>query len=323
MADSIAFVYRQLVGFEDQTPFSKQNSDKALELFSEVAKKHSLKVLICHFDWIENDLIKKAWVFENLKWKRVFNQKVDLLYEKFGFREETRRIKEILSKNFNVVNKLKIEEVCRDKIATHKMFSNYMKPYYYFPVKNLDEIKRSLENIAGDLVVLKPRYGFAGREVSIAPNNEVLVGEILIRSLDEMFIEEFIDSSNGIKSLGINGVHDLRVIVVNNQMAVSFVRTPDSGLISNVALGGTKTIINVEKLPKSVVWMVAGIDLKLKKFGLRVYTIDFMFDKEQNPWVVELNNQPDFEFDNEKSKNMKTKLFEVMCKQFKEYKVDE
>ncbi len=317
MADSIAFVYRKLVNWEDRTPFSKEISDKALELFSEVAEKHLIKVFICHFDWIEKDVIRKAWCFEDSKWKRVFNVKVDLLYQKFGFREETRKIKEMLAKHFNVVNSLEMEEVCRDKFATHKMFSNYMKPC--FLVKNSDDIKNALEGIRSDSVVLKPRYGFAGRDVKVVPADIALLAQLLGGSKEDMLLEEFIDSSKGVECLGISGVHDLRVVVVNSVIAVSYVRLPKSGLVSNVAKGGELRVLDVEKLPKSVVWVVAGVDLKLKKFGLNAYTVDFLFDAGQQPWIIELNSQPDFEFRRDDEKKMETEHFGVMCAQFKSY----
>jgi len=319
LADSVAFVYRQLVSWEDRTPFSKESSDKALELFSQVAEMHSVKVFICHFDWIEKDTLKKAWCFEDSKWKRVFNVKVDLLYQKFGFREETRKIKEILSKHFNVVNSLEMEEVCRDKFATHKMFFDYMKPC--FLVKNSDDIKSVLEEIRGDLVVLKPRYGFAGRDVKVVPAEFPLLVQLLGGSKDDMLLEEFIDSSRGVECLGISGVHDLRVVVVDSVIAVSYARFPKSGLVSNVAKGGELRVLDVGKLPKSVVWMVAGVDLKLKKFGLNAYTVDFVFDANQQPWIIELNCQPDFEFSDDEEKKMETEHFGVMCAQFKRYQV--
>jgi len=69
-------------------------------------------------------------------------------------------------------------------------------------------------------------------------------------SLEGKIVQQFVDSGSGIEKLNIEGVHDLRVVVVDGKPVLSYIRQPESGYIANVAQGGTMEFVKLKMCPK-------------------------------------------------------------------------
>jgi glutathione synthase/RimK-type ligase-like ATP-grasp enzyme len=113
-------------------------------------------------------------------------------------------------------------------------------------------------------------------------------------------VQKFVDSTRGIPSLDVEGVHDLRIVVLDGEPLVSYVRQPKSGLISNVSRGGSMENVELTDLPGEVLDIVEEVDEELEDYSDRLYSVDFIFDEDENPWILELNSKPGLGFYDDK-----------------------
>ena len=104
-------------------------------------------------------------------------------------------------------------------------------------------------------------------------------------------MQEFMDSSLGIPGV-VEGMHDLRVTVVNGEPINSFVRTPKSGsYLANTAQGGKGMSIDLEQVPDEVINMVYEIRDTFEKYRPSVFAADFI-NSPKGFRLVELNSRP-------------------------------
>jgi len=154
-------------------------------------------------------------------------------------------------------------------------------------VNTLYGLKTVLAELKTEQIVLKPRYGSLGKDVIVADRNN-LPEKISKNTV----VQEFINSSKGIQNI-TDDIHDLRIIITNGKIDHCHVRNPKKGsLIANVSLGGKKKFIPNELIPSSAIKIVKKVDKLLEKYYPRIYSIDFIFDKDHKPYIVECNSSP-------------------------------
>jgi glutathione synthase/RimK-type ligase-like ATP-grasp enzyme len=106
------------------------------------------------------------------------------------------------------------------------------------------------------------------------------------------FIAQELIETNGYKKW-VKGAHDLRVMVINETPFHSFLRIPPKGkLIANLSQGGRIKLIDPKELPLSIQRIIKVVSKKLGRFKQKMYAIDFIFDKNEKPWIIELNSRP-------------------------------
>jgi D-alanine-D-alanine ligase-like ATP-grasp enzyme len=71
-----------------------------------------------------------------------------------------------------------------------------------------------------------------------------------------------------------------------------------------VAQGGTMEIVKRKDVPKSVGPIIKRVQDVFRFYDPKIYTIDIIFDRQQNPWVVELNTMPGMYFYESQKKQM-------------------
>lgn len=187
--------------------------------------------------------------------------------------------------DWSVVSPWKLYTITYNKFRTYQLFKKYMKPTYQ--VRNLPELRRSLEKIKTSQVVYKPLRGSEGRGVVIGTAAKIL------RRIKKPngILQEFIDTSGGIPGI-TPSTHDLRITIMNGSIIQSYVRIPKSGtLVANVAQGGLLREISRARIPRAARAIALTIDRELKKIGPRVYSIDFGMEYN-HPYIIELNPQP-------------------------------
>ncbi|MBW3015707.1 hypothetical protein KY330_04760 [Candidatus Woesearchaeota archaeon] len=275
------------VSFNREHPFITQMRNQVFPIFLDVGRKKGLNVFISNYKEYnpKTRSVKRAWVFDK-GWKLVKNQKVDLMYY-HGKNANSKLIAKKAQRNrITMVNHPVVEGLCDDKILTALRFPDIMPKS--FLVNNHYEFQKAMKFIQSDKIVLKPKYGSFGDNVLVLDRKK-MHGAIQKDSV----LQEFIDTSYGIKKLRLSGVHDLRVIVVDGKIDHSYVRMPPKGSFTcNMTRGATKKYIENDKIPGSVVKLVKHIDSDIKQYGSRIYSADFMFDPEQKPWLVEMNSKP-------------------------------
>lgn len=279
---------------EDGSPFYDKKIKDAIEFMAEKGRERDLEIYVAHYSQYENGGLKKFWYF-NETWKTGEDVEMDLVYDKFYFNEETKKLKRKIDKDVGLFNKPEFEEFCKDKFRVYEIFPDCMP--ITFKASDLGE---ALKEIETEKVVMKPRFGSGGEDVEVVDRGEVeeTLSKFKEKNLeeDDVVVQEFKDSSLGIPFLDVEGVHDLRVVVVDGNLSYSSIRTPKEGYISNVSRGGDMEILEAGELPEEIVEAVSKIDRELERYGKRIYSADFMYDENERPWLIELNSKPGVKF---------------------------
>jgi len=198
------------------------------------------------------------------------------------------------NRDWSMINQFGLKKICYNKHLTYLTFPQFHKfTCQFFDKKGA---LRCLKKIKTDQVVYKPIYGLGGRGIIIGRPKIVLRK---LKNFNQGLFQEFIDTSAGITGI-CPSYHDLRAIIMDGRIVQSYVRIPKSGsLVANVAQGGTLKEISKESLPTSVLKIIKQVDLIFKKFGHRVYAVDFGLEKDQ-PYLMEINRAPGMPFKKEK-----------------------
>lgn len=275
------------VKFNREAPFLNEKRNEVFSILLKQGIKNDFKAYLSRYDFYNkrNRKLRKAWTFEDGKWKVEKDKKVDLFYyhgKTRGIKEECKKVQKLI--NLPTINHLELEQVCDDKLLTYNIFPE-LSPKT-FVVNDFYELQRIIYYIKSNKVVLKPRYGSNGKGIVILDKNQLKNG---IKK--DTIVQEFIDSSNGI--LGMKIVHDLRVIIVDGKINHAYIRTPKKGsMLCNAHLGARKIFLKNEEIPSSIIRKVKIIDSHFKHYGPRAYSADFAVDENNKPWLIELNSKP-------------------------------
>lgn len=273
-------------------PFNNPKLNKAYALFARKGKAYCLNIFLAHYKEYSKGVLKKAWYYER-GWKKIKDVEVDFIYSRFNravFKDYKKykrpeNIKYKIIEDIGMINHPELEEFCWDKSMIHNIFPEFTPKT--FLVNSRRGLNAVLPAIKSEKIVIKPRYGTLGGKVLITTKKNI-PKEINKNTI----VQEFIDTSNGIKGL-VKSYHDLRVIVINGKVDHAHIRVPKKGILTaNMANGGKKIFITNGQIPKKVVKIVKKVDRLLKIYKPRIYSIDFLFDKNQQPYIVECNSSP-------------------------------
>lgn len=223
-----------------------------------------------------------AWLFKNDEFKKKEGAiEIDLVYDRTG------GIKfPPAGDNLNVINVRDFKILCWNKWLAYKEIGRYM-PKTFWVGKNVKDLEQILVKIKTQVVVLKPYNGLKGMGVYIGPKKNALNFNF---SKKKYIAQEFVDTSGGIPRV-VEGLHDLRVAIVNGKAVWCHVRTPMKGsLKANVAEGGTLTEVAYNKVPLYIKDIVEDVANKFyKKYDNPCYSIDFGIENGK-PFVFEIND---------------------------------
>jgi glutathione synthase/RimK-type ligase-like ATP-grasp enzyme len=284
-----------LFGKKDWKENSWKEEDKykrCYEYMYDMAKENGIQMYRASYTWYDsqNKLFKFAWSYQNKSWIRAENIKPDLVYDKTKFSTEVHCIKETIAKNYRVLNHPEFTMVANNKLFTSWIFPEFFKKYY--KVFKQEQLIKILDKLRTKKVVIKPTYGSGGANVEIIDKTKAR----RLNIQDPVIVQEFIDSSGGISGI-CQSLHDLRLVFVDDKLIYSYIREPKKGLLlANVALGGTMTIVKPENLPKSLDPIIEKVSKTFSFYNPKIFTIDLIFDKNQRPWIVELNTMPGIYF---------------------------
>ena len=264
--------------------FRSKKAEKAFILFSRIANKKGFDVVFSDTKQYKDKKFKKAFIYKD-GWKKVEDVKLDIIFDRCKTDEKTVEFKRKLSKEIPLYNNFELNRFCWDKASYNSLFGkNTLK---IFLVHNKKQLKEKLKKIKTKRYVLKPRFGIMGDDVVIMSKKR-LPKEVKKNTI----LQEFIDTSDGIKELGIKGVHDLRIIIIDGKIDHAYVRVARKGLISNIAQGGRANHIAKKDIPKKALSLVKLAEKKMKKYGPRLYTVDLVFDQNNDPIVLEMESIP-------------------------------
>ncbi len=269
---------------KENTPFSEDKLNKDYAFFTDIGSKRGFKVVVGMLKDFQKNKVLKAWYYEN-GWKIIKDVNISIIFDRSTTDIKTHKSKKKISKNIPIINNPELNRICWDKGSYIDFFSEYIPKT--FLVNNRKELDKVLGKIKSDKIVLKPRFGIMGKDISIVDKKN-----IPSKIKPNTIVQEFIDTSSGIKELDIKCIHDIRVVLINHEIDHCYIRKSTGKMVSNIAQGGIVEHIPNEKIPKSVLDIVKKVTAKIKKFGPAVYTVDCVFPKNQKPILIELESIP-------------------------------
>lgn len=305
----VLILYR-IDNWDKPSPIQDSKYRKVAEMMTAMAADRNVEMYHASIRWFKNDRFVKAWQFDEGKWKRVKNVKPDLIWLKMSITPKVNFLLEEINVKFPFLNPLPFEKL-NDKALISRIF------YKWVPktVKILDykEFKKSYDLLDAQKIVFKPLKGSGGKGVSVVPRKN---STSLRNAINRGVVQRFIDSSYGIKGI-VRGYHDLRLVYLDNKLNHAYVRTPARGkLLANIAQGGKMTMIPVRKLPRQLTKMAKELVGIIAHYRARYYTLDFIFDKDQRPYLLEMNTMPGAYF-NPEDRAFQIKFFNSLIEVFK------
>ncbi len=269
-----------------KSPFRRKVLNEAYSRFAEIGKENKVNVIFTKFNYLSKGVVKEYWCFEK-KWKKEKEKiKPDYFFDKFEFGKTENLLKKKLSKNKKIINDFGLESFCKDKWIQAKKF--YKIAPKTFLVKNKKDFLKYSKKISSEKIILKPRFGLGGQGIIVLDKKAKLKKKIV----GDYVLQELIDTSQGIPSTKIKGIHDLRCVILNGKIEYAYVRQPKKGVLANLHQGGKARMVTP---PIEIRRLVRKIDLFVKKFGNRLYSADFFYGNKQF-YLIELNSKPGFDF---------------------------
>lgn len=304
MSKNVAALWDAEVDDEGTKPFKKDHVNSTYEYFTELVADHDCDLFIARFDWYSKGMLEKAYRFDGNQWSRMENVHVDVVFDKYRFDEETIELKREIEERHPVLNSFEVEQICKDKLLAYQKFSDSHPETRTADRQNVEQM---LEKY--DKVVVKPLSAHAGEGVKVIDSISEFEED------NDSIVQQFIDSSTGIEKLGIEGIHDLRVVVVDSNPVLAYVRQPDSGYVANVSLGGSMEFVSIDEIPESAMKIVEQVAESFEDQDNFVCGVDMIFDRENKPWILELNSKPGMSFyHDEETKERKQPYLEAVAK---------
>ena len=296
--------------FEKEKQYSVEVLQKAyMDLFLKAESEH-LKFIETNFDWYDKNknIFKKGWIYdEALGWKQIFDFKADFIVDKSPLTKKFESYKKYFSRRHMILNPHYIEELCSDKLKTYNMFKVFVP--LSVKVNNKKEFLKQLKRIRTEKIVLKPEFGSSAVGVKILDKHKAINNPPKIDK--NTLLQEFIECKKENRFRFHYGVYDLRVVLAQGKIIDSFFRVSRKGVLtSNISTGGRVVFIHKDKLPENVLKDVKKIESKLKHYSPRLYTMDFVIDKNNRVWLIEMNSKPGFFFYSEYAPRKRQEAFE-------------
>ncbi len=271
-------------------PKNKINFQLAFEDWYERAEKYNVKFYRASIKWFneKNKCFTKAWTFENGEWIKISKKiKPQAIFDKTSGKNSYKylEIKMEILKNIPILNHPLFRIITGNKISQAMLFNKYMPKTLL--VNNKNELLVSLKKIKSSQVVIKPVNGSGGFGIFIGKKNQALN-----ENFDyPVIMQNFVKSTKGIPGFSKkNEVADLRLIYTNNKLVYALSRIAKEGsLFTNFHQGSSVVLVPKSKLPKSVIEISKEIVGKLSIFSNVNYSLDFMFDDNENPILIEMN----------------------------------
>ncbi|MBT7928796.1 hypothetical protein HN682_02600 [Candidatus Peregrinibacteria bacterium] len=267
-------------------PFHKlQYLEKYKEIISAVEAQNVTVYIVRGDSYVGEGRFTHGWKFVGDKLVDTEGEvKADLIFN----RDNKNTIPVI--NDCSIINKPAFDELCLNKLKTFETFSDISPKTA--AINSFFEYQKYIgkwEMQPEDRIVLKKNFEARGRGIVILPVSEIT--EDVYQDWKDVLVQEFIDSSLGIEGL-VEGLHDLRVTVIDGIPINSFIRKPEEGsFLANVDLGGTGFSIDIADVPDEVFVLIDKINQQVSEYRPLIYAADFM-NSPKGYKLVELNSRP-------------------------------
>lgn len=247
-----------------------------------LSQEADYQVVMGNYQDVNGTSLENGIIFDD-GWKEVSDIRMNAVYDKYKWSSSTEELKQRLSSLLPVVNPLPIERTCKDKLETYRTFPELVPETREATVDNVRDL---IERDGG--AVVKPRFDYGGHGVEVLESVDGFDPE------NGQLVQRFLDLCGGVPGV-TESVHDIRALVVDGEPVLFLLRTPDTGLISNVSRGASLDRVPEQDVPDRVFDIIGRVDSELENYGPRFYTVDLCFDGERFH-VLELNSKPGMAF---------------------------
>ena len=242
---------------------------------------------------LKQNVFVKAWAYRDKQWIKVEKPiEPDLIFDKIAGCHDY----ELFDYKIEITKKTKIFNHPLFRTMVNNKLSQYLALEEFMPESFIATSRVELENavsrISSSKVVLKPLYGSGGFGIVIDEKEKILKSDIEYPVL----VQEFI------KSQGIPGfssgekIADLRMVFMNHKLVYALSRIAKEGsLFTNFHQGAKAVLVPESSIPESADEMAKKIIKKLSIFPEAHYSLDFIFDDQQQPILLEMNTTPGFD----------------------------
>lgn len=265
-------------------PFDLLNYFETYNWISKDIESKGAKAYIVRASSYEGEgVFSHGWIFENDKLQE-YNEKIkaDVIYNK-GAGTALSWVTDC-----KMINDPELDAICVDKVRTVEMFPSLSpRTFIAHSFKEYTELAKDFSD--DEYIVLKKNFLAGGKGIYILHKNEIT--EELYTDWDDLLVQEFMDGKVGIPGV-VEGLHDLRVTVVNGKPTNALIRVPEEGkLLANISQGGSGKTIHLNQVPEEVFELLKKIQVKLDKFSPSIYAADFM-NTDKGYKLIELNSRP-------------------------------
>lgn len=186
-----------------------------------------------------------------------------------------------------LLNDPTLDRICVDKRETARVFPQYSPKTT--EVKTRGELEAAMQGWTAPIAVAKPVDGAEAKGVVIGSPADVLAANHEF----PLLVQQYVDTSGGIPGI-VEGVGDLRTILIDGAVALTYARRAREGtLISNVSKGGKEIEVLPENRPKDAMDIVMAVDSAFASMSKhRVFCVDLGRDADGRWYIIELNSKP-------------------------------
>ncbi len=274
-----------------ENPFAEKPTHDARygEFYTRAKTDYGLQIVRSCIDWYADGAWSKYWSYSGSEWvKHDTEIRPDLIIDKSTFYFHTYEQFKSMEQHAILINPWEIKTITSDKMITSVVLAEHGPQTSV--VYTTAQLQAAVKRFASAEVVVKPQYGLGGAGVEILTRAAAQEREIDAPHV----IQPFIDSSHGITGI-VDGYHDFRVVLMGNEIVFAYVRTPAPGSkLCNLTQGGKAIYVPLGAIPPTVLTIVDQVRGRFQGFSRSLYSLDFLFDEQQRPWIIEMNDMPGF-----------------------------
>lgn len=280
---TLAFLWwENEVKFDRDKPFDKQWKCDDYAEYTEMLRERDVDVVCGEYRWYQDGEMEKAFYWNGDEWEKVEHVEIDGVYDLFRHDKEKHELKQKMKDEIGILNDPEVADLCQDKLKTFRRFQSYIPETRKASEDNVKELLNDYGK-----AIIKPRYGSSGEGIRVVES----IADYSVKDPENVLVQKFVKDAE-IPELDVEGPHDLRILVVNDEVVGSYLRIPgEDSVLSNVAQGGSKDYLELSKVPESAMDRVQEVADELEDYRPVIYTVDFMI-ADGTPYIVELNSQP-------------------------------
>ena len=279
--------------WQKEVPISNDLTREAFKGWCKMGEECGVAVFRASIFWydVKKNVFQKAWTYREDQWLKVEHPvKPDLIYDKVGSKHdyELFDLKRKIGERVKVFNDPQFRAIIGNKLSQYMLFGEFMPKSFVANDKN--ELKKALKKIKTAKVVIKPLYGSGGNGIVIDEKENAFKHEYFFPVL----VQEFIISKKGVPGFSKQDeVSDLRLVFNHHKLTYALSRIAKPGsLFTNLHQGASGAMVPKEAIPATVHKITKKIIKRLRVFPQAQYSLDFIFDNNSKPYLVELNTTP-------------------------------